>query len=799
MSLRLRLMLYFMVIVIVPLLAIAVYQVTSISSELNQRTAIELENSQAAAATVLRTQANAGGTIATMLAGEPALQQALQQGNRAALHTILARLSPHRDLLAVLGPGNRLLASAGRAPSFLPGVKLAPLSTMLAAPLGSRWSFLLQRQEIAVVPVGCTSTTCALGHVVVAQWMDSRELDLLRAGGGPNLTVIDWGRPVASTISSLTPLPVSATLRSLGEGPATLGGVSVVSSRVALVKDAGVARGALVASLDASRVAGVGPAEARLAVIVALALAAAALLGSALARSVNAPLQDLADQARAIARGRFDGAPSRLEARDEVGQLARAFDTMRQDLRTYVGALEASGAEVQASRDELLRTLAQLGSLLSSTHDLPNLLGLVLQSAVRTLRAQRGSLLLLTPDRQHLRVQAIEGDGLVDLASAHEIAVGEGRVGAVAATGLPMVFPVQGSLGLQGQSSLEDRRAPAARSVDGQLEPSAATKGVIAPQGTGQGVREGSGPAVREEMATEGPREGEVAPGLHTEGHDRPFDDVQPAVPLLRAPGEPEASTQISVPLLFQGKVLGVLSLYDRIGGELFGPEDASALTSLAAQAAVGMENVRLHEEARRLSLTDPMTGTWNYRFFQRRLEEELERARRYQRPLALLVLDIDHFKQINDHFGHRMGDEVLIAVVARLRERIREVDTLSRYGGEEFTVILPETGLAGAMTAAEKLRLAVAREPIRWGAESVSTSVSIGAAAFPDHASCSEDLVRAADAAMYVAKGRGRNRIMAAHGAPPEPAPAGASVHRPVIVLSPQSGSGGQASNAPR
>ena len=106
---------------------------------------------------------------------------------------------------------------------------------------------------------------------------------------------------------------------------------------------------------------------------------------------------------------------------------------------------------------------------------------------------------------------------------------------------------------------------------------------------------------------------------------------------------------------------MGVLSLYDREDGEPFTLGDAEALTAFAVQAAVAIENVQLHAEAERLSVTDPLTGAWNYRYFERRFEQEIERSRRFGRVLALLMLDIDHFKAVNDRFGHQRGDEVLV------------------------------------------------------------------------------------------------------------------------------------------
>jgi len=227
---------------------------------------------------------------------------------------------------------------------------------------------------------------------------------------------------------------------------------------------------------------------------------------------------------------------------------------------------------------------------------------------------------------------------------------------------------------------------------------------------------------------------------------------------------EPAATSQVSVPLLVQGRVLGVLSLYDREDGEPFTLSDAEGLTAFAVQAAVAIENVQLHAEAERLSVTDPLTGAWNYRYFKRRFEQEIERSRRFGRVLALLMLDIDHFKSVNDRFGHQRGDEVLTELARRVTGSVRDIDTFARYGGEEFVLILPETNLEGGLAVAEKLRLATHRTPFRGeDAEGVPLTVSIGVACFPEHATSPEELLRAADEALYEAKLQGRDRVVTA------------------------------------
>jgi two-component system cell cycle response regulator len=161
------------------------------------------------------------------------------------------------------------------------------------------------------------------------------------------------------------------------------------------------------------------------------------------------------------------------------------------------------------------------------------------------------------------------------------------------------------------------------------------------------------------------------------------------------------------------------------------------------------------------LSRRDGLTGLDNYREFRRQLTEETQRSSRYGRPFSLLMLDLDHFKQVNDTAGHLAGDEALRGLAALIRREVRPVDRIARYGGEEFTIILPETATTGALATAERIREIVAARPILVnGEQPVALTVSIGVATYPDDAGTEEGLVGAADRALYVAKNGGRNRV---------------------------------------
>ncbi|MCO8272503.1 diguanylate cyclase [Actinoplanes sp. TRM 88003] len=236
------------------------------------------------------------------------------------------------------------------------------------------------------------------------------------------------------------------------------------------------------------------------------------------------------------------------------------------------------------------------------------------------------------------------------------------------------------------------------------------------------------------------------------------------------ASSEPPCRTYVAVPICAPGvpeepgdpapfpETLGVLALYDRVGGDTFDDSDLSTLRTFAGQAGVAVHNVRMHEEAQRLSLTDPLTGLWNYRYLRESLRREVERASRFGRMLAVLVLDLDHFKDVNDTYGHAAGDAVLGEFARRIRVGLREVDVAFRQGGEEFVVLLPETDAYGGAIVAERLGAAVRERPVIVDGIPVPISVSIGVAVYPEHGENSPQVLGAADRALYAAKNAGRD-----------------------------------------
>jgi two-component system cell cycle response regulator len=688
--LRVRLSITLVAIVLVPLTVTALAVLVMIGQQQQRTIADQLEYGASSVSAVLRTTASraddAAGDLITAGAG-----RALASKDKAVVAAAVRNFSKGSgaDFFAIVGKDGTVVGKAfNRDPKYGVAAGTAPSADAqvdaLAKQLGNQASPYAIYSSVAITVNDCP--TCTIGYAVAGFWLDDTTLKRV-VPNHTDVTFVDVkGHPTSTTLKD--PALVSAVV---GVGPVAKAervGTLLVSANRVLEKGP-------IAYSSVSRLAAQQNQEKTwrgLVAILGVFVVMAGMLGWLMARVTTRPLAELSEAALAVADGHLDTHID-IKSRDEVGKLALAFNTMTDELRTYIHAL-------QDSRDELKRNLTRLGDTLSSTHDLKKMLAVILETAMVTIRAEAGALMLFSSNRDELYLKVGRGlDGRLSSASVR-LPVGEGVAGRVAQTG--------------------------------------------------EGVHGHVGPDAQE---------------------------------LRLAADEPRADSVIAVPLKSQGRVIGVLNLYDRVDADEFDDNDLATIRSFANQATVAIDNVLLHQEAQRLSITDGLTGLWNYRYFQMNFDKEIERASRFQRPLALLIFDLDKFKSVNDVYGHQRGDSVLIELATRVKGAIREVDTLARYGGEEFVLILPETDLDGATLAAGKICEIVRQR--RFGAageEPIRVTVSVGIAVYPEHGTNGAALIKSADAALYDAKESGRDGYWVA-SAPEPPAGGGAG---PVIEAEP-------------
>lgn len=218
-----------------------------------------------------------------------------------------------------------------------------------------------------------------------------------------------------------------------------------------------------------------------------------------------------------------------------------------------------------------------------------------------------------------------------------------------------------------------------------------------------------------------------------------------------------ETRSRMCIPLVAFGQTLGILML-DSVDEGAFNSQDVQPLESVADICATAIQNAHYVERVKQLAYLDGLTGIFNRRYFEVRIAEEIDRARRFDAGMAVIMVDIDQFKRLNDEFGHLLGDEVLRQVSSLFHQQLRKIDVVCRYGGEEFAILLSQTDPYHALGVAEKLRKLVGE----WQFPGVPRPVTIsaGVGTFPDHGSTRDELVKAADAGLYVAKQAGRNRV---------------------------------------
>ena len=348
---------------------------------------------------------------------------------------------------------------------------------------------------------------------------------------------------------------------------------------------------------------------------------------------------------------------------------------------------------------------------------------------------------------------------------------------------------VDALLRLRGGQAREDARvraiAEAARSLPGEIEVDAFARRLasLVRQGTeAAGVAVALGPdeagrgkvlcvddtGPTPQLAPDGFGEDESRLALAMKhAVDLAYDDLRrerEKLPLLTA-GEQWRMLPRSAllfPLVADGRALGGVAAWHSEPGR-FGEKERELLRLLCSIAPLPLRSARQYEALDHRAHTDALTGLPNRAAFEERLATLAHVFARYARPFSLLVLDVDFFKKFNDTHGHEAGDRVLQHVAAVVRQTVRDVDTPARFGGEEFVVLMPETGYRASHDAAERLRRAIESHPLTWNGRPLSVTVSIGAAGCPDCTVTASEALRLADEALYRAKGAGRNRVASA------------------------------------
>jgi diguanylate cyclase (GGDEF)-like protein len=663
MSLQRRLTLFFVLIVILPLLAAGFIVQRVIVGEISRRAVLSLRPALDATVAIYNRQSKSlDERVRSTVEGKPQFARLFMQGTASPIQGYLEdRLDESLDLdfLVATDKDGRVIGSASREADFLPGFTTPAASVIARADPGPGQGFL----RTAAIPVEIQGRGTQ-GHLVGGFWLDEGLL-LAASRSGVALSIVAEDRMVASTKSLGASFEVDvdyleAFELDLGE-----------ESKAAATKLGGGM--GIVASTPSAPIEQLS----RQVLTSMLALLLLALLGTTglaflLARLITQPLEELSVGARAISEGRFDHQIP-VRSKDEVGQLASAFNDMSGQLSHTISALSSS-------RDQMQRAVRRVGETLRSTHDMKQMLDSILNTVADAVNAEAAVLWLLSPARGELRPEVVRG---ITLGESTRVKVGDGLVGYVAERAKAVLLP-----------------------------------------------GEAGGPVFSREE-----------------------------------PGYPVA---IAVPMYSHERIMGVISTYRRDESRPFVPDELETVAFLAEQGGVALENVRLHEEAQRLSLTDGLTGVWNRRYFQMQFRQVLATATRFERPFSILMMDLDHFKQVNDRLGHQRGDALLIEFSQRVTHLLREVDTFARYGGEEFICLLSETDTIGAKTTAEKIHDAIRGVPFGgMDEELVNLTVSIGVAAYPDHGDSFKALVEAADQALYRAKQTGRDRVCVASDAP--------------------------------
>jgi diguanylate cyclase (GGDEF)-like protein len=643
-SFRGRLLVFFTIIVIVPMIAVALVLFTlseeSETGKADAGIAAGLRN----AISLYRDRAEQAAPALRRVADDRELRNALGRDRLDAARERMAALLRGDDRLVCIelyGSDQRLAGRAGSEAGMATNV--APLLSG-GRPIGS----------LAV------SVTDASAYV--------RELERL---SGLEVSVARGGRSLASTLPGATPASLGSPGRSRDveiRGEKYRGRSQRLTAGPGEPVDVGVFQSA----------AGVEEAVSNNRRVIFAILLAFFLLALAcsvfVSRALQAQIQKFLAAARRLAHGDFQH-PVPTQGRDEFSQLGREFNSMSEQLAAKI-------EEVNRKRRELEETIRRVGDAFATGLDRQGVVELAAQTALDACEADAGRALPL--DRQVLSAVRV-GETDEELEAALETAERE-------------AFRVRPEVGLELLEQVDpDAPAPAQR---------------------------------RASVASAG--------GSHA----------------LAMPMRARLGARSSM------QYVGVISIARR--GREFSRGEEELLEYLTAQAVVSIENSDMHQTVQRQAITDELTGLANVRQLHGVLENELERARRFDSPLGLVMLDIDDFKRVNDTYGHQQGDVVLSAVARALRDLSRDIDEPARYGGEEMAVVLPQTDAIGAAQLAERMREAVEelRVPRVDGNGYLAVTASFGVAAIPYSAADKESLIAAADAALYRAKRAGKNRV---------------------------------------
>ncbi|HEY4180408.1 MAG TPA: sensor domain-containing diguanylate cyclase [Kofleriaceae bacterium] len=263
-----------------------------------------------------------------------------------------------------------------------------------------------------------------------------------------------------------------------------------------------------------------------------------------------------------------------------------------------------------------------------------------------------------------------------------------------------------------------------------------------------------------ERFFRQGVDEGEgLAGAVMASGQSRRIDDLEHADVSVGSDGTEGIRSWMGVPLMMYGGCEGVIAVQST-RASAFRDEDQRLLESLALQIAAALQNAHLYE----LAMVDGLTGLFMRRYFDARIEEEIERSKRYATPFSIVMMDVDNFKKLNDEHGHLIGDRVLRAIATCVKGQLRGVDTAARYGGEEIAVILPRSDMVASYNVGERIRSAITELRITTDGEDqkvLTVTASFGIASYPESKAVDgEDLIRRADKALYRAKKTGKNRV---------------------------------------